>query len=336
MGRTAFTISTMVLAVTLGCGGRESRTGASKSGASNASGSGTITGNSSGTSGGSAVAGTGTMTGSGSSTGPSWSSLPLCQVTAFQSTLVWATVCYPAAASPEGTACSGATTACGFCSFFECGVPDQSHSPRQFFSCSCVNGQQQCTLVDEDAGICAPPEAAAPAAPTPDAEVPLYHRATGASCPTTRGPGSAPGNSACAPSCCSSDSECDAGTNGRCNLVAGGFAGSSCSYDECFSDSDCPSGAPCLCRSSPSDNNACAQVGNCVIDSNCGPGGYCSPPSPTCDAVSYHCHTAQDTCINDTDCPGYDAGPGPALAACAYDVQAQHWACTQRVICNLP
>lgn len=343
MGRTAFVVSTMVLSVTFGCGGRESGTGAGTSGGSDASGSGTITRNSSGTSGGSAVAGTGRVTGSGSRAGTSWSSLPLCGVTAFQSTLVWATVCYPAAASPEGTACSEATTACGFCSFFECGgVPDQSHSPRQFYSCSCVNGRQQCSLVDQDAGVCALAEAGMS---TRDAEIPVYHRAAPATCPPKRGPGTSgvvvngmPGFPACPmpPSpttvCCSSDSDCDAGTNGRCTGSNSGPlpSGNQCTYDECFIDSNCPSGTPCICRSSPTDNtaNVCVTGGNCVVDSDCGSGSYCSP-SPllnSCDDPGpYYCHTAADTCVDDSDC----FVDGGASFFCAYDPKARHWGCSE-------
>jgi hypothetical protein len=173
--------------------------------------------------------------------------------------------------------------------------------------------------------------------------IPLYHRATAVACPSQRGPGASsviengmPGFPACPtarpsiPVCCSSDSECDGGTNGRC-MTSGGRGGNACSYDECLNDSHCPSGGPCLCRSSPADNvpNACAPPGNCKVDSDCGSGGYCSPsPSPSaqeCGGVSpysgpFYCHTASDACIDHGDC-----GSG---AFCVYAPQTRHWACS--------
>jgi hypothetical protein len=175
-----------------------------------------------------------------------------------------------------------------------------------------------------------------------DARIPLYHRATHATCPSQRGPGASgfmengmPGFPACpAPPppttvCCSSDSSCDGGTNGRCIGTSGPFPPQNqCTYDECFTDSNCPSGTPCICRSSPTDNaaNVCVSGGNCVVDSDCGPDRYCSP-SPllnSCDAPGgYYCHTAADACVDDSDC-FVDGGRG---RFCAYDPQARHWAC---------
>jgi len=166
------------------------------------------------------------------------------------------------------------------------------------------------------------------------AKVPLYHRATHATCPSQRGPG-APGPPSCAtpppPSsvCCTSDSDCDGGSNGRC--LNGGRAGTRCTYDECFSDSNCPSGTPCICRTSSADNasNACVTGSRCVIDSDCGPSSYCSPsPAPSqygCQGPGpYFCHTASDACIDDADC-FVDGGGG---FFCAYDPQAHRWGCT--------
>jgi hypothetical protein len=85
--------------------------------------------------------------------------------------------------------------------------------------------------------------------------VPINHRAVATACPSQRGPGIC---IACTGRC-ATDSQCNSGTNGRCD-TGGKFALSSCSYDECVGDSACPSGTPCVCRSSASDYspNVCA------------------------------------------------------------------------------
>lgn len=187
--------------------------------------------------------------------------------------------------------------------------------------------------------------------------VPLNHRAQGTSCPSARGPGSTanacmlPGE----PAGCTSDSSCTEGTNGRCNSSQGGpivDCVPSCSYDLCASDSDCPDDTPCLCRDSATSGaaNRCYGGGNCRVDSDCGPGGFCSPslvnqacaclgvPCPPdagavcavngvqvpcdCDPCGhgYFCHTKQDTCVDDSDCP--------SGAACDYDAFNAKWACS--------
>ena len=198
-----------------------------------------------------------------------------------------------------------------------------------------------------------PPGACPPGAgpPLAGARVPLQHRPTPACCPSQRGPApsgqpyptcpAAPGSVCPSDSAttCSSDSECTSGVNGRCFPFEGLVGPGGCSYDECFTDSDCGSEATCLCRRSSTDNsaNVCVRGGNCVVDSDCGDGGYCSPsveqsclfPSP------YFCHTANDTCTDDSDCPSVDAGPFSCsvLTPCAYDPGEQRWACTQLTCC---
>jgi len=118
-----------------------------------------------------------------------------------------------------------------------------------------------------------------------------------------------------------------------------------CSYDECFTDSHCPSLSPCLCRTSAADNtaNVCLRGGNCAVDADCGPGGYCSPsPSPPAGHdpgcgyanYAYYCHTKTDTCINASDCPAA-VPPDPQdtvegwFPICAYDQTLKHWGCGQ-------
>jgi hypothetical protein len=197
-----------------------------------------------------------------------------------------------------------------------------------------------------------------------DARVPLQHRSTSTSCPSQRGPApqfcnnGVPCTSQPYPSSpystCSSDSQCTGGLNGcfpETMFTAGG-----CSYDECSTDSACGARTPCLCRSSSTDNsaNVCDVGGNCAVDSDCGPGGYCSPSIETCYSTNpeavvegsnlggpnpYYCHTASDLCINDSDCE-VDAGTAtgtscPTYTHCAYSVQDTRWECTQLSCCGV-
>jgi hypothetical protein len=171
-----------------------------------------------------------------------------------------------------------------------------------------------------------------------DTEVPVYHRAAPACCPSERGPAplTQPYGTGMAAGC-ASDSQCSSGADGRCFPFEGLVGPGGCSYDQCFTDSDCPSGTPCLCRTSASDNsaNTCAPGGNCVLDSDCGSGGYCSPTQGCYGLPTYYCHTASDTCINDADCPSVDGGADscPVSSTCAYSPQAKRWACSQETCC---
>jgi hypothetical protein len=171
--------------------------------------------------------------------------------------------------------------------------------------------------------------------------VPVVHRPSGSVCPSQRGAGTVctiPPDTFAAGSNCSSDADCTAGANGRCIDYNGPIPTcypNTCSYDTCFSDSDCPKDQPCLCRGSADSNvaNTCKAGGNCAIDSDCGPGGECSPGSTQywCGVPGYFCHTAQDTCVNDSDCPANASGHAQE---CDYDVQAGYFACA--VICPAP
>ena len=112
--------------------------------------------------------------------------------------------------------------------------------------------------------------------------VPLVHRASGATCPAQRGPGSmCSGEGGLSLAECGSDGDCTAGMNGRCSLPDGPPPTCTrfCSYDQCQSDADCPTHVPCECRDSASSTeaNLCVTGGNCAVDSDCGPVGYCSP-----------------------------------------------------------
>jgi hypothetical protein len=157
--------------------------------------------------------------------------------------------------------------------------------------------------------------------------VPLDHRKAGVACPQQRGPSC---SSPCYPNDggypCLDDSNCTEGVNGRCGAFTFNAGGPTCNYDECFSDSDCDSGAPCECRTSASDfqANVCLTGSNCRIDSDCGPGGYCSPSvAPEGLLYAYYCHTRGDTCTNDSDCRMYQS--------CLFDMSSRHWACLLNV-----
>jgi hypothetical protein len=171
--------------------------------------------------------------------------------------------------------------------------------------------------------------------------VPMQHRPAGGVCPARPpGGGATPGCFYDSGAGCAIDRDCTAGVNGRCldKPIRSKAARSptipppcgppmccgppQCSYDECVTDSDCPAGSPCLCRSNGSDvsPNVCAGAGNCKLDSDCGPGGYCSPDNCWPYDDHFFCHGPADTCIDDTDC----CWPTPA---CRFDSAAGHFEC---------
>ena len=167
--------------------------------------------------------------------------------------------------------------------------------------------------------------------------VPVNHRPNDVQCSTTPPPGSCNvGGSSSGgpgPGVCSSDAQCaDAGANGRCVPFGGGPAGCFCTYDACFHDNDC-TGDTCACHGAPymgGDGNRCVP-GNCHVDADCGPGGYCSPTYGTenCGGLSgYYCHTPTDQCVNDSDC----AGSG--YSVCAYSTTDSRWECQPEVLCE--
>jgi hypothetical protein len=137
---------------------------------------------------------------------------------------------------------------------------------------------------------------------------------------------------------CGKDSDCAAGTNGRCDPTPR-FIGCQCSYDQCFADSDCKTtGGPCECRPqtqtasspgqiagpAPTPTNTC-KAGNCRVDQDCGAGGYCSPSQGPCGAyagiVGYYCHTPKDKCVDDADCQTQGGGD------CRFDEVTALWQC---------
>jgi hypothetical protein len=136
---------------------------------------------------------------------------------------------------------------------------------------------------------------------------------------------------------CLDDSDCTAGSNGRCGNP-GGPAGCNCSYDTCAQDTDCGANHTCACHGSPYNDfgNTCVP-GNCRIDADCGVGGYCSPTAPSggwCgDVAGYYCHTRNDLCLNDSDCAGTDAGVAAGAGFCEYSTTNNRWECLRAAEC---
>jgi len=204
------------------------------------------------------------------------------------------------------------------------------------------------------------------ASPVAPGRVPLNHRPSSAACSAQRaavtpaacgcpdGGSNAlvrPDGSVCLCGSCGQDSDCSAGANGRCGEL-GPIAYLGCSYDECLTDSDCEGGVPCACRGSAASGapNVCQTGSSCAVDSDCGPGGYCSPslvdnlcscpstalcpdsgtacsangsPVPcacgdSC-AHGYFCHAPCDTCVDDGDCGNQ--------GTCNYDSVDHRWEC---------
>jgi hypothetical protein len=156
------------------------------------------------------------------------------------------------------------------------------------------------------------------AADSTNGAIAAKHRSTGTMCPSERGPGNGLGALVDE---CTQDSDCTAGTNGRCL----NYHRTVCSYDDCFSDSDCRGVEPCQCRPSATSMfpNYCVIGSNCRLDSDCGPNGFCSPSMSDCMGTpsGYFCHTPQDTCVNDSDCSNPQT--------CEYDKQSYHWSCVE-------
>jgi hypothetical protein len=169
--------------------------------------------------------------------------------------------------------------------------------------------------------------AAGDASGSDGSRAPVHHRANDSACS-----GPSPGGD-CAlagAGACKADSDCTAGTNGRCVESGGGAIFCSCSYDTCTHDTDCPTGKLCACHGSTyfTGGNTCTD-GNCRIDADCGVGGYCSPSRGGCGGLTgYYCHAGSDTCIDDADCP---SSGSPMI--CAYSSTSKHWECTALLLC---
>lgn len=122
---------------------------------------------------------------------------------------------------------------------------------------------------------------------------------------------------------CTVHADCVNGINGRCFTSR---AMNICTYDTCFSDSDCGE-TVCLCGGD--DVNKCL-IGNCQVDADCGPKGYCSPSLGSCGNYGgisgYYCHTPEDECINDSECESESGARGSPY--CAFNLVAGKWMCS--------
>jgi hypothetical protein len=188
---------------------------------------------------------------------------------------------------------------------------------------------RQDARADEDAGTMSSNDAAMPDASAPDAHgvVPMNHRADDSQCRATRPEGScALAGSPSGGYECFSDGDCnDGGANGRCLVNGGGPAGCFCSYDRCQSDSDCGANQACACHGSSYTygGNECIAA-SCRVDADCGANRFCSPSQGphNCDSLAgYYCHTPNDACTNDSDCPG-------GQKACMWSTGDGRWECT--------
>src|SRR5262245_5175911 len=133
-------------------------------------------------------------------------------------------------------------------------------------------------------GVPGPAPGPVPVPPGPQmSSVPLVHRPSAPTCPSDRPTYDCGKQVMVPPVSCHLDSDCGSGSNGRC--VGNGHDGCSCSYDTCTTDADCPSGQLCDCRDlwhyGTNGPNQCLPS-NCRVDSDCGPGGYCSPTLGDC------------------------------------------------------
>jgi len=210
---------------------------------------------------------------------------------------------------------------------------------------SVVSGCGATVTATPDGGVMAdrpPSDAPRPDVPVGDVpvvdvprpgRVPLRHRASAMTCPSTRPAATCDPGGGGPPVECRVDGDCATGVNGRC--VGNPHDGCRCSYDRCTADGECTTGGPCECRIA-SRGGAGANVclaGNCRVDADCGAGGYCSPSLGSCGdysgIVGYYCHTAQDACVDDADCQtALDGGFLGQRPYCMYTREAGRWTCS--------
>jgi len=98
----------------------------------------------------------------------------------------------------------------------------------------------------------------------------------------------------------------------------------------CTSDAECGA-AVCECGEDfqcfGPKRNVCLTKGNCHVDADCGPGGFCSFSSDGayCGMYGngYFCRTPNDQCTDDAECPREADGP----TSCQFNATQGYWAC---------
>lgn len=164
-------------------------------------------------------------------------------------------------------------------------------------------------------GTSAPASTIAPREPT-------THRAQASSCLGVNSPPE-PVNTGTS---CKKHADCTAGVNGKCvNGIGMAWSITWCVYDQCATDENCTAGKVCFCTSTSAAR--CLSVGNCRTDADCGTGpyAYCSASmGMDCGGIhsvdGYHCHTPQDSCIDNSDCTGNQY--------CDFNDYEGRWKCT--------
>ncbi len=124
---------------------------------------------------------------------------------------------------------------------------------------------------------------------------------------------------------CTGDANCTAGINGRCMATAP-FAGCGCQYDACSDDASCGGSQVCICRGAADwDSGNTCLAGNCRVNADCA-SGYCSLSESN--TIGFYCHTARDTCYNNSDCAKDPTCAG--INQCEYTTEAGYWQCLCR------
>jgi len=156
-------------------------------------------------------------------------------------------------------------------------------------------------------------------------EVPREHRAVAEACNPANPQPPAPDGGV---PTCTTDADC--ATDGGFSLFSTCLHGV-CSLDQCLTDADCPNGV-CGCGSDYGGNiayhaNVCVP-GNCHVDADCGPGGYCSPSRGYCGFfMGFYCHRPADTCVD----PAVDCASCGNVNACVYQPAVGIFVCGQSI-----
>jgi hypothetical protein len=100
-----------------------------------------------------------------------------------------------------------------------------------------------------------------------------------------------------------------------------------CVPDACQSDAACGAGRLCACPGEADRFVRSCVAAGCRVDGDCAT-GFCSPSPNGCSGqlAGWYCHTADDECHNDSDCPGSGGGTGQ----CYDEPDRSRWLCSPR------